>query len=139
MPVMNGVMSPQGSIEVWEEIVKLEVELHQPSSRKSRERLDELLHTDFAEIGRSGSIYTKQEIMSALESEQAHTVWSQDFEIHPIYPGLMLLTYRSAQVDANGNLSRFSRRSSLWEKLESGWKLRFHQGTPTNEFERIAT
>lgn len=117
----------------------LEVELHQSSIRKDRGRLNELLHRDFVEIGRSGRIYDKHQIMSALESEEAHTVWSQDFEMRLIQQGLALLTYRSAHVDLNGNLTRFSRRSSLWEKSESGWTLSFHQGTPTSGFERVDT
>jgi len=32
----------------------LEVELHHPGTRCSRARLDELLHPDFDEVGRSG-------------------------------------------------------------------------------------
>ena len=116
-------------------IKELEIELQNSGVRKDRERLEVLLHSDFVEIGRSGQIYKKPDILAALEAEQVHTVWSQDFEAHLIRPGLMLLTYRSAHVDSTGNLTHFSRRSSLWEDSESGWKLRFHQGTSTGEFE----
>ena len=120
-------------------MVKLELELHQPSVRKSRSRLEELLHDSFIEIGRSGKIYNKEQILTSLQSEATHRVWSQDYALQPISDGLVLLTYRSAHVGPDESLTRFSRRSSLWEKSEQGWKMRYHQGTPTDAFERQAT
>lgn len=122
-----------------EEIVKLEIELHQPSVRKSRPRLDQLLHDSFIEIGRSGEIYDKEQILTSLQSEATHRVWSQDYALQPINDGLVLLTYRSAHLGPDESLTRFSRRSSLWEKSKQGWKMRYHQGTPTDAFERQAT
>lgn len=122
-----------------EEIVKLEMELHQHSVRNDRFRLDELLHDSFIEIGRSGEIYNKERILASLQSEATHRVWSQDYASQLIGNGLVLLTYRSAHVGSDESLTRFSRRSSLWEGSERGWKMRFHQGTPTDAFERQAT
>lgn len=121
------------------EIVKLEMELHQPSVRKDRSRLDEILHESFIEISRSGVIYDKKRILTSLQSEVTHSVCSQDYEFQAISDGLVLLTYRSAHVGLDGSLTRFSRRSSLWENTEGGWKMRYHQGTPTDEFERQVT
>jgi hypothetical protein len=50
-----------------------------------------------------------------------------------------LLTYKSAHVDANGELSRHTLRSSLWQKMESRWQMRFHQATPTDAFLKTAS
>ncbi|WP_368047623.1 DUF4440 domain-containing protein [Pseudohongiella sp.] len=122
-----------------DEIVKLEKELHDPSVRKNRSRLDVLLHASFIEIGRSGEIYDKDRILSSLDTDATHKTWSQDFRYQLISDGLVLLTYRSAHVGPCNSLSRFSRSSSLWERTEEGWKLRYHQGTPTSAFERGAT
>ena len=120
------------------ELMKLEMELHQSPVRKNQDRLDQLLHDSFLEIGHSGEIYDKSRILSSLQAESTQSIWSQDYESQTISEVLVLLTYRSAHIGAEGVLSRFSRRSSLWEKTGKTWKLRFHQGTPTNMFNKSA-
>ncbi|WP_368047646.1 DUF4440 domain-containing protein [Pseudohongiella sp.] len=122
-----------------DELVRLERELHDPSVRKSAERLNQLLHDSFVEIGRSGKVYDKAGILSSLESEPTQMVWSQDYETHIISDRLVLLIYRSAHIGSDDLLSRFSRRSSFWEKVGNTWKLRYHQGTPTSAFEPSAS
>ncbi len=112
-----------------DELVRLERELHNPSVRRNAERLAQLLHDSFVEIGHSGNAYDKAGILSSLESEPTHAVWSQDYESQIISDRLVLLIYRSAHIGSENMLSRFSRRSSLWEKVESNWELRYHQGT----------
>ena len=121
------------------ELICLERELHDPSVRKNAERLSELLHDLFYEVGRSGDAYDKTQILSSLEAETTHVVWSQDFELQVINDDLVLLTYRSAHIGEEKMLARFSRRSSLWQKVGGSWKLRFHQGTSTNAFKQSAS
>jgi hypothetical protein len=115
------------------------MELHDPTVRKNQTRLNQLLHESFLEIGRSGDIYDKARILNSLESESTHSVWSQDYGHQKISRNLIVLTYRSAHIGPENVLSRFSRRSSLWEKVGRVWKLRFHQGTPTSEFDKSVT
>lgn len=121
------------------ELERLERELHDPSVRRNAKRLNQLLHDSFVEIGRSGEVYDKARILRAFESEPTHAVWSQDYEDQIISDCLVLLTYRSARVGNDDVLSRFARRSSLWEKVGNRWKLRYHQGTPTSAFEPSAS
>ena len=113
------------------QLIELEKELHDPAVRKNKKRLGELLHESFVEIGRSGEIYNRADILASLDAEQNHTVWSQDYNAQSA-----LLTYRSAHIGTGGELSRFSRRASLWEKQGNDWKLRYHQGTPTGAFDK---
>ena len=114
----------------------LEVELHQPDVRANVERLDELLHDSFFEIGRSGSSYTKSDILLQLPAEKSDTrVLSQAFDAVELSPGIVLLTYDSVHVTSGGELNRFSRRSSIWVESGDGWQVRFHQGTATDAFE----
>ena len=113
----------------------LEVALHQPSVRADIHRLDELLHPSFIEFGRSGRKYTKADMLRELPAAQpAAAIWAQNFAVAEIADGVALLTYQSAHVDANGELSRPTLRSSLWQRSGSGWQMRFHQGTPTHAF-----
>jgi hypothetical protein len=128
-----------GPDNLLQELCELEVALHQPGVRRDRSRLGELLHESFLEFGRSGRVYRKADILASLPREQAAAIWSQDFAVAELADGLALLTYRSAAIDAKGNLSRHSLRSSLWQRTARGWQMRFHQGTPTEAFARETT
>lgn len=118
----------------------LEIALHQPDVRSDFVRLDELLHDSFAEFGRSGRSYRKADILRELPLEEpSGTVWSQDFSAAEIADGVALLTYKAAHLDENGEISRHTLRSSLWQRTARGWQMRFHQGTPTDAFAKNAT
>lgn len=118
--------------ELLTQLRELECELHRPEVRRDAARLRELLHEAFVEIGRSGRLYDREEIVELLLHETAPgEVRSQDFAVIEIADGVALLTYRLARLDDRGQLTRHSLRSSLWQRTDAGWRLRFHQGTPT--------
>ena len=99
----------------------LEDALHQPAARRDSTHLDELLHESFTEIGRSGRIYNKVDILESLPLEAAPgAIWSQDFAVAKITEGVALLTYRSADMDEKEELSRHTLRSSLWQRTARG-------------------
>jgi hypothetical protein len=127
------------NIDAFQILRKLEVSLHQPEVRSDRDQVDRLLHESFIEFGRSGQMYTKAEIMEILSAESSgEAIYSRDYSLAVIEGGVALLTYKSAQINASGELSRYTLRSSLWHYTEPGWKMRFHQGTATNAFEKSA-
>lgn len=97
------------------------------------------MHRDFTEFGRSGQQYDRQSIIdefSRNESGGPRLIFSRDFQVMKIGKDAALLTYRSARVYPDGRLHRYTNRSSLWIKAATGWQLRFHQGTPTDSFDR---
>ncbi|SFE12953.1 nuclear transport factor 2 family protein [Paracidovorax konjaci] len=55
-----------------------ETELHRPAVRGDAARLDALLHEDFREFGRSGSIYTKAHVLAQLPMEVPHALTVAD-------------------------------------------------------------
>jgi hypothetical protein len=69
----------------------------------------------------------------------AGPVWAQDFSVAEIADGIALLTYRSAYVEETGELRRHALRTSLWQRTQRGWQMRFHQGTPTEPFDKNVT
>lgn len=118
---------------------ELEVALHQPDVRRDPIRVDKLLHESFTEIGRSGRSYSRSQILEFLRVETlSGPVWSQEFSVAEISDNVALLRYKSAFVDVNGQLSRHTLRASLWQRTAQGWKMRFHQGTPTDAFAIVA-
>jgi hypothetical protein len=108
----------------------LEVELHHPGVRCNRERLEQLLHPDFHEVGRSGQAYIRETIINFLSSQDSQPiVVSEGFAVAKLGSETALLTYRSAHVDSTNTLVNHTLRSSLWIKTDVGWQLRYHQGT----------
>ena len=118
--------------DLLNELRSFEVELHQPSARADVDRLDQLLHDSFREFGKSGKAYSKTDILRDLPLEARSTkVWSGDYELAKISTSVALLTYKTAHEDEEGQLSSYTLRSSLWVRTSAGWRIRFHQGTPT--------
>jgi len=118
----------------------LERRLFQPEIRSDPERLGELLHPEFSEVGASGKVYTRDEVLAELRDAPApYSIWAQDFEAQEVASGLVLLRYRSGHMSSDGMLSRHVARSSLWQYIDGAWKLRFHQGTLSEPFEKHTT
>jgi hypothetical protein len=119
---------------------ELECELHQPKCRSDRDRLAQLLAPDFREFGRSGATYRREDTLALLPLEtEVPQIHAQDFAVYPLSDSIVLLTYRSAHVNSSGELFRHTNRSSIWRFDSTGWQMVFHQGTPTDPFDRPAT
>ncbi|MES2952316.1 MAG: DUF4440 domain-containing protein [Pseudomonadota bacterium] len=117
-----------------QELQTLEVELHHPGVRCSRERLNQLLHPQFHEVGRSGRSYTRETIVNFLVTQETQPVVVSDaFSVAELGPGVALLTYRSAHLDHGNILVNHTLRSSIWVKTNAAWQLRYHQGTAAAE------
>ena len=115
-----------------EKLKTLEVELHHPGVRCSRERLEQILHPEFHEVGRSGSKYSRNIVIDYLASlERQPSVVPDAFAVQLLAPGCALLTYRSAHLAADGTASNHTLRSSLWVEGKHGWQVVYHQGTPS--------
>lgn len=117
---------------------ELECELHQPQCRGDRERLTQLLAPDFREFGRSGASYTRDDTLMLLPTDpEPPQIHAQDFAVNKLSDSIALLTYRSAHVNTAGELFRHTNRSSIWRLDSSGWRMVFHQGTPTDPFTNL--
>ncbi|GIT80109.1 ribonuclease H [Leifsonia sp. LS1] len=111
--------------ETDEELVaRLERELLDPAVRSDASRVAELLHPDFEEIGRSGRLWGRDEMLQALADEESAPMELDVLNTVSVADGIILLTART--MDARGG----SLRSSLWQRSGGRWRLRFHQGTP---------
>ncbi|MEI7675125.1 MAG: DUF4440 domain-containing protein [bacterium] len=111
-----------------EKLHELEESLWKSETRFNEEYMRTIMAKDFFEFGRSGKIYSIDEVLSASYQEIGAKLPLKDFAIHEIDEKVVLITYISeVQYDE----IEIGIRSSLWLKNEDGWKLKFHQGTPT--------
>jgi hypothetical protein len=108
-------------------VIERELALLTRELRGSADRLEELLDPEFAEIGKSGRLWTRGEMIAALVADtdpEQHTASSSEMSGRSVGPGLVLLTY---VTEVEG---RRARRSSLWRRSTQGWRVLHHQGTP---------
>ncbi|MBN1668678.1 MAG: DUF4440 domain-containing protein [Anaerolineales bacterium] len=111
-----------------ETIRALEERLLQPEIRRSVEQVDVLLADAFLEIGSSGKLYDKTQIVAALQVEPDVRFSLEDFRVRELAPHVVLAIYRTSRT--TGDEMKWALRSSIWKLAEGRWQMVFHQGTP---------
>jgi hypothetical protein len=115
--------------KILEELISREPIFHCPEHGTTRADFERMTLPDFWEIGASGSIYTRDFVLSELERRHQtqspeHDLWeTSDFHCRRLSPDTYLLTYTLLQG------VRRTRRSTIWQQTPTGWKIAFHQGT----------
>lgn len=109
-------------------VQRLELELLEPRVRADRARLDALIADDFTEVGASGRVFGKQEVLTRLPKEQGTRFVVADMQGPQLADGVVLITYRASQGADGAPMS--SRRCSIWAQSGEHWQMVYHQGTP---------
>jgi hypothetical protein len=121
----NAVVEP----DAIRRVIDRELALLSLDVRRSPVDVEDLLDPDFQEIGASGRLWTRVEMVNALPgglSDGEGSIQAREMDWRWVGPDLILLTYVS---DSQG---RRARRSSLWRRSAGSWRLLHHQGTPLN-------
>lgn len=114
-----------------QDLQALEHELHHPGVGCTRQRLEQLLHPAFHEVGRSGRRYDRATVIDILAAMTTpRDVVPTDHAVTRLAADCALLTYRSALQGEDGRLDQWSLRSSIWRLTGDRWQLYYHQGTP---------
>jgi hypothetical protein len=115
------------SVSVERLLEELERSLLEPSVRKSGV-VGRSLAEDFVEVGSSGRVLSKAQVVAALQAESQVPVSVSQFSVRVLAPNVALVTYR-AHRQSEPPVQCF--RSSIWECRQGQWQLAFHQGTLT--------
>ncbi len=108
---------------VHAELLRLETALASRDAHALDEGLASLIADDFLELGASGAVWDARATRRLVTSEPPAEVVIDDFVAAELAPGLVLVTYRVVAP-------RPSNRSSIWQRRDGRWVVRFHQGTP---------
>jgi hypothetical protein len=114
---------------VQRELQQLEESLWRAETRYDEAWMRRVLHPDFREFGRSGGVYDLAATLAAEASAFEVELPLPEFTVAEPSPGVALVTLVSRVRYGDGVLA--ANRSSLWIRGADGWRLRFHQGTPT--------
>lgn len=105
-------------------VLRLEKSLLTPEVRGDTALTAALLHPEFEEIGTSGRLWDRDTAIQALADDlDPAEELTRVLGASRISTDAILLTYESS--DPRG----LTRRSSVWLRTPSGWRIRFHQGT----------
>ena len=116
--------------KILDELKSREPIFHHPEKfGKTKEDISKQICDEFWEVGASGNVYTKQDVIETLleryNDPDYQDIWeAKDFELTKIAPDNYLVTYSLIQ-----DKTRATRRSTLWRKVGGNWKILYHQGT----------
>lgn len=109
-------------------LTRLEEAMWRDETRFDTSFMEATLAPDFFEFGRSGRTYTREQTLAASRHFIDAKLPLAAFKIRVLDRDTAQVTYNS-EVTYDG-LVEHGRRSSIWSRTNSGWVLRFHQGTP---------
>ena len=113
---------------VLDELRNREPIFHTERFGRSLEDFQRSTAPDFWEVGASGRRYSRDFILGMRSRELLVDAdvpgWkASDFGLRRLGPDCYLLTYT---LDQTGRLTR---RATIWEKADDGWRILYHQGT----------
>ncbi len=109
-------------------LTRLEEDMWREVMRFDQTFQEQRFATDFFEFGRSGQVYTREQIIQADSQPINAIIPLPNLAIRLIDKNTAQVIYDS-QVEYD-SVVEYARRSSIWSRTESGWVMRFHQGTP---------
>ena len=119
--------------KILDELKSREPIFHHPGKLgKTKKDIENQMCDEFWEVGASGNVYTRQDVIETLlerYNDPSHQdIWeAKDFALTKIAPDNYLLTYTLIQ-----DKTRVTRRSTIWRKVAGNWKIMHHQGTVLN-------
>ena len=91
--------------------------------------MEKVLANDFFEFGRSGRIHSREACLNNPGQTIDAVIPLPNFQARQLSSDVVQTTYKS--IVTYDDVVEFGNRSSIWVKTNDGWKLKFHQGTPT--------
>jgi len=110
-----------------EDLLVLEEGMWTYSSRSDPAWFDAHIHTDFVEVGRSGTRYVREGFFPVQIDVFKATIPLPCYEVRRLSPGCALTTYTS-EIHGNSGIER-AHRASTWVYEDARWQLLYHQGT----------
>ncbi|GAA1476805.1 ribonuclease HI family protein [Nocardioides aestuarii] len=107
-----------------DQVVALERSLLTDEVRSDPAAVAALLDAAWSEVGRSGRVWTRSEILGEI-GPLTSPVELDVLGVDRVAEGVLLLRWRGTSAAGEGTL-----RSSLWVRSGGRWLQRFHQGTP---------
>lgn len=105
-------------------VLQAERDLLTTAKRASITYLGEVLADDFIEIGQSGTLYDKQDIIAALIASPKTKAHITDLTAKRVTQAFILVHYKTTDLSVS---TRPINRHSLWQLTGKKWRLLYHE------------
>ena len=117
-------------IQLASQIQELEEKLLHENMQENPLLLDALLAETFLEIGYSGKMSSRQEVVDWLINKPITDRWIlSNFCVNLLSPDIVLAVYQAQKINDSVQISKTSTRSSIWKRYGRQWKMMFHQAS----------
>jgi hypothetical protein len=105
--------------------IAAEKRLLSPAVRADPGAVSELLDDDFTEIGQTGTLWTRSQIIDVLgaEGSDSGVIDASDWAVREVAAHIALVEFQTRQ----GGIG--VRRTTLWRRRDGVWRAVAHQGT----------
>jgi uncharacterized protein YciI len=124
--------------EILEELKIREPIFHHPEKfGNTAQDIENQMCDEFFEVGASGNVYARANVIKTLleryNDQDYQDIWeARDFALTKIATDNYLLTYILIQ-----DKTRVTRRSTIWRRVNSSWKILYHQGTIIENVDKL--
>jgi hypothetical protein len=138
--VKSALASAMISKELEEKIIAKERKILAAQKRRDFEIVAAALAPGFLEIGGSGQMFTKTQVLDRLKFVHLLDYSLERFRLVSVDATCVVLTYVATvkRRSKGEEYSTRSYRSSTWVERNGEWRVIFHQATPLPDSERIA-
>jgi len=117
-------------LPILDELSRREPIFHNPEFGSTAAEFERSTAPDYWEVGASGRRYSREFILAWAKDSSDHFVdssaagWqTSEFGLRRLGTDTYLLTYTLDQAGSR------TRRSTIWQHAENGWRILYHQGT----------
>lgn len=120
------------SHELEDLLIGHEMSLVAAQQRGDRAALEAKLDEKFCEIGSSGRLFSRTELLDSIAQIKILDCSFDKFQVLPIDEQHAIVTYiaKTRRRYQGEETTVFTYRSSTWKEERDGWRMIFHQGTP---------
>jgi len=122
--------APRDPATVAKELIVREPIFHRTVDGTTRRDWEAMMAADYWEVGASGTVYTRSDVLATLEARYADAAYNpmagllvEDFAVRHLEGSTWLARYLLHQGE------RLTRRASVWRYDGDRWVLLYHQGT----------
>jgi hypothetical protein len=117
--------------EIKQQLAHNEVAIVEAQKRRNVGSVERFLAEDFHEIGSSGRLLSRAEVLDGMPEVEILEASFEQFEAFSPVPGVVILTYVTTLRRRAQGVESSSRayRSSLWVEQNGGWRVAFHQAS----------
>ena len=110
-------------------VKKYELDIINHETRKSKERLQELIADNFFEINQSWGFSTKKSVLAYLPDSPEETFLIREYRERVLSSGIVLVHYIADREILSTWEKKCTLCSSIWEYNKGRWQMTFFQGT----------